>query len=142
MPGTLYAGTTYGVFKSTNAGRSWQAADFGVPTVFVLAVDPHTPTTLYAGTFRNGVFKSTDGADSWSAANTGLPSNTDGTDVPVLESGPADPQTEPLTWPPENSTRLLRRSVGPWRSLVPQSRARRPHTRRMLIKSPKGPKHR
>src|SRR2546428_13946736 len=38
----------------------------------VLALDPQTSTTLYAGTFRDGVFKSTDGAATWSAVNTGL----------------------------------------------------------------------
>ena len=45
--------------------------------VQALAVDPLTPTTLYAGTFDEagdggGVFKSTDGGGSWSAINTGL----------------------------------------------------------------------
>jgi hypothetical protein len=36
-----------------------------------LAIDPVTPTTLYAGTF-GGVFKSTDGGGSWQAMNIGL----------------------------------------------------------------------
>jgi hypothetical protein len=47
--------------------------------ITALAIDPQTPTTLYAGTWdlylgtwRGGVFKSTDGAGSWSALNTGL----------------------------------------------------------------------
>src|SRR5258705_802159 len=38
-------------------------------SVFVLATDPRTPTTLYTGT-RVGVFKSTDGEGTWS--DTGL----------------------------------------------------------------------
>ena len=42
--------------------------------VGVLAIDPSTSTTLYAGT-NGGVFKSTDGASSWQAVNTGLPEN-------------------------------------------------------------------
>jgi len=37
-----------------------------------LAIDPATPTTLYAGTQCSGVLKSLDGGDSWSAVNTGL----------------------------------------------------------------------
>jgi photosystem II stability/assembly factor-like uncharacterized protein len=40
--------------------------------IWALAIDPETPTTLYAGTF-GGVFKSRDGGGSWSAASTGLP---------------------------------------------------------------------
>ena len=37
-------------------------------TVYALAIDPTTPTTLYAGTYDNGVFTSTTGGNSWSAA--------------------------------------------------------------------------
>ena len=37
-----------------------------------LALDPTTPTTLYAGTDGGGVFKTTDGGASWSPVNTGL----------------------------------------------------------------------
>lgn len=41
-----------------------------------LAIDPQTPTTLYAETFSNGgegVFKSTNGGRSWSFSHLGLP---------------------------------------------------------------------
>jgi hypothetical protein len=41
-------------------------------TINALAIDPKTPTTLYAGT-EGGVFKSTDGGEAWSAVNIGLP---------------------------------------------------------------------
>src|SRR6266571_4356974 len=41
--------------------------------VQALALDPTTPTTVYAGTRGGGVFKSTNGGNSWSAVNTGLP---------------------------------------------------------------------
>ena len=36
-----------------------------------MAIDPATPTTLYAGTVT-GMFKSTDGGGKWFAINTGL----------------------------------------------------------------------
>ena len=35
-------------------------------TINALAIDPQTPTTLYAGTSGHGVFKSTDGGGNWS----------------------------------------------------------------------------
>src|SRR5207249_8971973 len=41
-------------------------------TINALAIDPQTPTTLYAGTSGHGVFRSTDGGGNWSAVNTGL----------------------------------------------------------------------
>src|SRR3989475_617660 len=40
-------------------------------TINALAIDPQTPTTLYAGTSGHGVFKSTDGGGTWSAGNPG-----------------------------------------------------------------------
>jgi len=99
-PSTLYAGTGdrysaynvgHGVFKSTDAGVTWGTANAGLPpstSVFGLAIDPTTRSTLYAGTDR-GVFKSTDGASRWQAVNTGLPGNT----VFALVIDPITPST-------------------------------------------------
>ncbi len=72
-PSTLFAGTWSGIFKSTDAGLTWQAANTGLTDtiVYALAIDPRTPTTLYAGTM-SGVFKSTDTGATWQAASTGL----------------------------------------------------------------------
>ena len=66
-----------GVFKSTNGGGNWSAVNTGLTDTYVhaLAIDPVTPTTLYAGTEGGGVFKSTDGGGNWSAVNTGPPVN-------------------------------------------------------------------
>src|ERR1019366_3282259 len=40
-----------------------------------LAIDPFTPSTLYAGTY-GGVLKSTNGGASWTAVNSGLTTTT------------------------------------------------------------------
>jgi hypothetical protein len=40
--------------------------------ILALAIDPTTPTTIYAGTLGDGVFKSTDGGEHWSQAITGM----------------------------------------------------------------------
>jgi YVTN family beta-propeller protein len=63
-----------GVFRSTNAGATWSAANTGLANsdVSALAVDASTPSTLYAGTRGGGVFKSTDGGTTWTAFNAGL----------------------------------------------------------------------
>src|SRR3989454_748999 len=45
-------------------------------SISALAVDPQTPTTLYAGTTSAGVFKSTDGGTHWRAVNAGLGATT------------------------------------------------------------------
>ena len=71
----LYAGTgSGGVFKSTNSGASWSAANTGLTNTDVraLAVDPTDAMTLYAGTNGSGVFKSTDAAAGWTPKSSGL----------------------------------------------------------------------
>ena len=58
-PTTLYAGTGGGgVFKSTNGGAGWSAANTGLTNtnVLALALAPATPSTPYAGTAGGGVF--------------------------------------------------------------------------------------
>ena len=57
-------------------------------SVQALAIDPVTPTTLYAGT-DGGVFKSTNGGGNWNAVNTGLSD----TYVAALAIDPSTPTT-------------------------------------------------
>ena len=66
------------MFKSTNGGASWSAANTGLTDTLCYTPwrsIPATPTTLYAGTYGGGVFKSTNGGANWSAVNTGLTSH-------------------------------------------------------------------
>ena len=84
-PTTLYAGITReGVFKSIDSGENWHEVNSGLPhpgeeselfLIDFLAIDPLTPTTLYAGMTDDGLFKSTDGGENWRAVGTGLPDN-------------------------------------------------------------------
>jgi hypothetical protein len=57
--------------------------------VQALAINPTTPTTLYAGTGDGGVFKSTDGGATWTANSTGLTN----LDVQALAINPTMPTT-------------------------------------------------
>src|SRR5258708_7372594 len=41
------------------------------PAFFDIAVDPQTPSTLYAGS-SHGIWKSTDGGGQWNAVNNGF----------------------------------------------------------------------
>ena len=81
-----------GVVKSIDGGATWNAAVTGWPNphqlTYALAIDPATPSTLYAGT-EAGVFRSTDGAATWSAMNAGLTNLT----INGLAVDPADPST-------------------------------------------------
>ena len=74
---TIYVGTNgYGVYKTTNAGRSWSPMNQGLNTPFIkgpgaLRVHPRLPGTLFASTQAGGIYKSTDGAGSWQRVTTG-----------------------------------------------------------------------
>ncbi len=57
--------------------------------VYALALDPVSPTTLYAGTLGGVVFRSADGGVNWTAINTGLTN----TSVNALTVDPATPTT-------------------------------------------------
>ncbi|HKE55349.1 MAG TPA: SBBP repeat-containing protein, partial [Pyrinomonadaceae bacterium] len=70
---TVYAGTSSGVFKSTNSGSTWSAANNGFgfsPGIAALAFDK-TNNILYAAS-NAGVFKSTNGASSWTPISSSV----------------------------------------------------------------------
>ncbi|MGH9329598.1 MAG: WD40/YVTN/BNR-like repeat-containing protein, partial [Vicinamibacterales bacterium] len=66
---TLFLGAHSGLFRSEEAGRSWQpvALPSKHPHVDVMAVMPHTEDerTVYVATHEAGVFKTTDGGKTW-----------------------------------------------------------------------------
>ena len=54
------------------AQETWKQLGPDGGYVDAIAIDPVTPTTLYAGTAYGGVFRSVDSGASWSAVNVGL----------------------------------------------------------------------
>jgi photosystem II stability/assembly factor-like uncharacterized protein len=71
---TIYAGSDYSNWKTTDGGRSWHELDRTLTCEFArsFAVSPVDPQEIYAGT-NVGVYKSTDGGRTWASANRGLP---------------------------------------------------------------------
>jgi photosystem II stability/assembly factor-like uncharacterized protein len=97
-PSTVYAGSWdyferfgAGVYKSTDSGRHWSLSNRGLrsTSVYSLAVDPVTTTTVYVGTQSGGIFKSTDGGGHWAAIDSGVLE----TEVHAIAIDPADHQT-------------------------------------------------
>lgn len=89
--GTLYAGTSSGVFRSVDGSATFTKVSDGLPgsAVLSLAIDRFTPGILYAGTGGHGVFKSLDEGSQWSPANSGIPNAT----VTALVIDPLTPTT-------------------------------------------------
>ncbi len=134
-PRTLYAGTLIGgAYKSIDGGESWYQINSGLADVSVrrrspsapaienalgrlhitvLAVDPVTPATVYAGTWSGEVFKSTDGRGTWSPVYIGQM-------IQFVRSLVIDPKTPeilyvsgwPVNWRPGLPSPGLRIYVG------------------------------
>ncbi len=61
--GTVYAGTSKGIFKSSDAGEHWTIAQASAAALAV-EIDPGQADTIYAATVK-GVLKSTDTGGEW-----------------------------------------------------------------------------
>lgn len=80
---TIYAATSSGFYKSTDAAVTWAPKNSGLPHLLTMgmAIDPLNAQVLYTTlwaepgleVWQGGVYKSLDGGDSWVAKNQGLP---------------------------------------------------------------------
>ncbi|MBP1655787.1 MAG: hypothetical protein H6Q31_388 [Bacteroidetes bacterium] len=66
----LFAGSSGGVFLSTNKGTNWTAVKTGLPSTTVYSLFANG-SDLFAGT-NSGVYLSTNDGTNWKAANAGL----------------------------------------------------------------------
>ena len=71
-PDTLYAATDSGIFRSIDGGETWFGGTGLSAFVADVAVDPRSPSRVYAIAPDAGVFRSSDGGRSWSPSNAGL----------------------------------------------------------------------
>jgi photosystem II stability/assembly factor-like uncharacterized protein len=79
-PDILVTGTNRGLYRSTNAGETWEKLDTsatpGLVNVESLAIDPRNTDVIYAGTWYLP-YKSTDGGRSWSNIKNGIIDDSD-----------------------------------------------------------------
>jgi photosystem II stability/assembly factor-like uncharacterized protein len=79
-PEILVAGTLDGVYRSRDAGKSWERISpehhEELRNFDSLAVDPHDPLTIYAGTFHLP-WKTTDGGRTWKPIHEGMIDDSD-----------------------------------------------------------------
>jgi len=93
-PDRAFVGTVDGVRRTTDSGDSWEPVGPSVDDrVTALAVSPHDPDVVWAGTEPSAVYRSTDGGESWEglAPVTGLPSEP-------AWSFPPRPHTHHVRW--------------------------------------------
>jgi photosystem II stability/assembly factor-like uncharacterized protein len=69
----MYAGLYYGgVYKTTDGGSSWGSSLLPNSGIQAIAIDPLTPTTLYAGSTCGGFSKSNNAGATWTFSGSGL----------------------------------------------------------------------
>jgi photosystem II stability/assembly factor-like uncharacterized protein len=89
-PNRLYAGNFAGIVRSLDGGATWTSTSI-TDTTYAIAVDPITPSTVYAAQYDTGIFKSTDSGDVWASVNNpALP-------VPLQISRPVGLVTTPTS---------------------------------------------
>jgi photosystem II stability/assembly factor-like uncharacterized protein len=67
----VYAGTTEGLWKTTDLGKAWKRVSSSEVVVNDVLVDPRDSNRVLIATDRGGVMASTDGTSTWSASNKG-----------------------------------------------------------------------
>ena len=71
-PKVVYAGTTEGLWKTTDAGRSWTRVTSPNVIVNDVLIDARNPARVLLGTDRAGVLASDDGGQTFVASNRGF----------------------------------------------------------------------
>ncbi len=87
-PGTVYAATDQGVFRTTDSGLRWHGAGWGYPRTkngpaaangVAVATDPRSRQTYLFAATESGLYRSSDGGDRFTPASSGLPAAAAGT---------------------------------------------------------------
>lgn len=96
--GTVWSLASGGLYRSVDEGVRWALVPIVVGgrtslNALSMAIDPSTPSSLYAVVMERGVVRSLDGGAHWELANTGLPDSTIGIDAWSVEVDPNTPST-------------------------------------------------
>jgi len=69
QPQRVYAADETSLYRSDDAGQTWEAAGTGLPEggLTALTLDPRQPQRLFAATDSDALYRSEDGATSWEA---------------------------------------------------------------------------
>ncbi len=71
---TVFAGTLYGVCRSTDAGQTWTRQSTNSYNYRIASV-PGKPDLMYSAAY-SGVYRSTDAGTTWAACGAGVPGTT------------------------------------------------------------------
>lgn len=88
-PTIVYAGTTKGLFRTTNKGEQWERIGQSLPDPFISSIllHPREPSQLYVGGSK-GIWKSSDSGKTWQEMNQGIATRN----IRALAMNPKNPQ--------------------------------------------------
>lgn len=74
-PKNVYAAGPVGIFRSTDAGLTWEVRNAGLnPANFTaLTMNPQQPNMMFAVTAEGALYRSDDGALNWKSVSTTTP---------------------------------------------------------------------
>src|SRR5512142_552033 len=84
----VVAGGLTGVYRSTNAGETWEKIS-DQENVESIAIDPRTHDRIYIGTWRQG-WRTDDGGKTWARINNGMVLDTDMFGITIDPQNPDD----------------------------------------------------
>ncbi len=84
---TVLAASSFGLYRSTSSGRSWELALEGYATDVV--ANPNDPSILYAALLGEGIYRSSDGGVSWGHSFESIP--REGAHRTILAIAPSNP---------------------------------------------------
>jgi photosystem II stability/assembly factor-like uncharacterized protein len=93
-PDVVFAGTTEGVYRTKNAGLTWEHIHSVVMAVDV-KINPNNPNLIFAscgnlGTPGHGIYRSLDQGETWTLLTKGLPTSWTGkTKLDIFPSSPS-----------------------------------------------------
>jgi hypothetical protein len=86
----IYAATSFGLYRSADAGASWAVAPMSIYATDVIT-DPSNASVVYAAAYNGGIYKSTNAGASYTQLGGGLPTASIGRIA--LAISPSAPQT-------------------------------------------------
>ena len=91
-PNVLVAGATDGVYRSDDSGQHWERISpekhEDLRNFDSIAIDPHDPNTIYAGTYHLP-WKTTDGGKRWFPVHQGMVDDSDVMSITIDQSDPS-----------------------------------------------------
>ncbi len=82
-PTTIFAATTFGVYRSLDGGVNWTQMTNGLPSISApvrgatdIVIDPNSPNTVYAAFWAGGVYRTSNAnaaSPTWTKLTNGLP---------------------------------------------------------------------